>query len=311
MDLNDQLTTLYHLALLDNPKTAQYKKRSYDVISRTWDKIQDSEDPMETPEWDRLSKSQKEKLREFIEIGEISAVTLSKSNPRLSTLREFLGVYGIGPAKAIALIDAGYKTIKDLNTAKLTKSQALGVRYYSDLKKRIPRKQIEGLHQWLKAHTPKSLRWMIVGSYRRGSPTSGDVDIMVTGEGRADLIRRMQAAGILHHALASGKTKYMGLGTLPGSKVMRHLDIIETTAAQFPFTTLYFTGPADWNIRMRHQANTRGFRLNEHNYTHIKTGKPVSEKEYMELIGKPEPTTEKDVCDVIGWKYKSPTERGE
>jgi DNA polymerase/3'-5' exonuclease PolX len=84
----------------------------------------------------------------------------------------------------------------------------------------------------------------------------------------------------------------MGMAVLPSGTKMRHIDIIETTREEFPFTSLYFTGSANWNIKMRHRANECGLRLNEHNYTHTKTGKAVSEKEYQAKLGKPYPETE-------------------
>jgi len=90
---------------------------------------------------------------------------------------------------------------------------------------------------------------------------------------------------------------------------MRHIDIIETTAEEFPFTSLYFTGSAEWNVKMRHHANTRQLRLNEHNYTHLKTGKDLTSDDYMKLIGKPHPVSEEDVCAVIGWPYSEPSAR--
>jgi len=60
---------------------------------------------------------------------------------------------------------------------------------------------------------------------------------------------------------------------------------------------------------MRHRANEHGLRLNEHNFTYIKTGKEVSEKEYRNKIGKPYPETEKEVCRMIEWEWKEPSER--
>ena len=57
---------------------------------------------------------------------------------------------------------------------------------------RIPRLEIDNMRVWLEANVPRTLTWRIVGSYRRGAPTSGDVDILVTGDGRQALIELMK-----------------------------------------------------------------------------------------------------------------------
>jgi DNA polymerase/3'-5' exonuclease PolX len=44
----------------------------------------------------------------------------------------------------------------------------------------------------------------------------------------------------------------MGMAVLPLGSKMRHIDIIETSLEEFPFTSLYFTGSAEWNVKMRH-----------------------------------------------------------
>ena len=85
------------------------------------------------------------------------------------------------------------------------------------------------MYRWLESNTPKSLKWRIVGSYRRGAKTSGDVDILVTGDGRKDLINQLKKEGIICHTLADGKKKFMGMAVLPSGSKMRHIDIIETT----------------------------------------------------------------------------------
>lgn len=82
------------------------------------------------------------------------------------------------------------------------------------------------------------------------------------------------------------------MAVLPGGTIMRHIDIIEATPQEFPFTSLYFTGSASWNVKMRYRANECGLRLNEHNFTYLKTGKEVTESDYRSKIGKPYPETE-------------------
>ena len=309
------LETLYFKALVDNAKTAQFKKRSYDGIERIYERIKDSEDPKKEMDNYKLSKGQREKLEEYVSTGDITGARQLEADVKVVGLRSLLGVYGIGPAKALKLIDAGICDIKQLQEALkkddklLNKSQKLGVLLYDDLKKRIPRKEIDSMRVWLEKNAPSSLVWRIVGSYRRGAKTSGDVDILVTGDGREALLRQLKDEGIIKHTLAAGKKKFMGIAVLPRGSVHRHLDVIETGRTEFPFTSLYFTGSADWNVKMRHRANEKGVRLNEHNFTWMKTGKELTAEDYKGFIGKEYPETEQDVCAVIDWEWKEPQER--
>lgn len=55
----------------------------------------------------------------------------------------FQTVYGVGPVKAKSLYDEGHRTLSDLQQAKLTKSQKLGLQHYKDINTPIPRKIID------------------------------------------------------------------------------------------------------------------------------------------------------------------------
>ena len=59
----------------------------------------------------------------------------------------------------------------------------------------------------------------------------------------------------------------MKLGIYPGSfdpLTNGHLDIIETTKEDYPFALLYFTGSGPFNVKMRKQALSLGYSLNEY-----------------------------------------------
>lgn len=49
-------------------------------------------------------------------------------------------VWGIGPATALKLYEKGHRTLEDLKQEdSLTNSQKLGLKFFDDIKKRIPR----------------------------------------------------------------------------------------------------------------------------------------------------------------------------
>ena len=69
------------------------------------------------------------------------------------------------------------------NRAHLTRQQKIGLKYYNDFQQRIPRDEVEKIEKVVKDETLKINNDLIVqtcGSYRRGKPTCGDVDILIT-----------------------------------------------------------------------------------------------------------------------------------
>ncbi|KAH9608300.1 hypothetical protein KSS87_008411, partial [Heliosperma pusillum] len=59
---------------------------------------------------------------------------------QVKTISLFGDVWGIGPATALKLYEKGHRTLEDLeNEPPLTKAQKLGLKYFDDIKTRIPR----------------------------------------------------------------------------------------------------------------------------------------------------------------------------
>ena len=122
------------------------------------------------------------KLNEFIETGTLSILEREKTNP----LNLFTDIYGVGPKKAKELVDMGISTIDELRQHKnqLNDKQQIGLEYYEDLIKRIPRKEIDDFKEMFELAfnevAPHGSTFEIVGSYRRGALSSGDIDIIIT-----------------------------------------------------------------------------------------------------------------------------------
>jgi hypothetical protein len=71
------------------------------------------------------------------------------SSQKDTAVKTFCGVYGIGSIRASQLWDQGYKTLEDLKSwPSLTEGQKLGIQYYDDLAKRIPRSEVEEMYQF-------------------------------------------------------------------------------------------------------------------------------------------------------------------
>lgn len=52
-------------------------------------------------------------------------------------------VWGVGPATALKLYEKGHRSLDDLkNDDTLTNSQKLGLKYFDDIRTRIPREEV-------------------------------------------------------------------------------------------------------------------------------------------------------------------------
>jgi DNA uptake protein ComE-like DNA-binding protein len=132
-----------------------------------------------------------EKLNEYVSTGTLKVLEREKTNP-VNILAE---VYGIGPKKAKELVEKGITSIQELreNQQMLNDVQRVGLQYYEDILKRIPRSEIVQYEtifagEFTKVATPDS-RFEIVGSYRRGAESSGDIDMIITSDSPQVFIR--------------------------------------------------------------------------------------------------------------------------
>jgi DNA ligase-1 len=159
-----------------------------------------------------------------------------------------------------------------MRTDILTKQQKLGVKYYENMydnhgsEKRIPRRDIDEYNLLL--NDIINVPFEITGSYRRGLPTSGDIDILCKTLDLNTIVKKLQSANLIGEHLSNGKKKWMGFGKVSGEN--RRIDILACPANEYAFSVLYFTGSAEFNIGLRMIAKKKGFILNEHGLFTIK-----------------------------------------
>ncbi|XP_063244396.1 DNA polymerase beta-like isoform X2 [Bacillus rossius redtenbacheri] len=272
---------------------------------------------------DKIAK----KIDEFLQTGKLQKLEKIREDDTSKAINLLTRVSGIGPAKAKELVDSGIKSIEDLekHKDKLNHHQLIGLKYLTDFELRIPRDEIEKIEKIIKeevkALDPDYLV-TICGSYRRGKPDSGDIDVLLThpsftsndgASTKAQLLKKvvslLESKKLITDTISLGDVKFMGVCSLAalagddegGRCPMRRLDIRLTPHDQYHCSVLYFTGSDVFNQKMRAQALDNRFTLNEYSLRPLGiTGTP----------GEPVPVTcEEDIFEYIDFIYKKPEER--
>ena len=253
------------------------------------------------------------KFNEFINTGTLKVLEREKNHPRYI----FAEVYGIGPKKAKELADMGLTSIKELRERQddiLNDVQKKGLKHYEDILKRIPRAEIVDYEKAFKKAFDKIKQpgdeFEILGSYRRGAKTSGDIDVAITNKNNDKsifdkFIRQLEKEGIIIELLSKGSTKSLTVGKLPNYKTARRLDFMYSKPDEYAFALLYFTGSMAFNVVQRRRAIELGYTMNEHGLYKLIGDK---KKTKGERLNKPFPT-EKSIFDFLDLVYKGPTER--
>ena len=262
------------------------------------------------------------KIEQYSKKGYIDEAKKARSNNEVLAVMKLTKIANIGPAKAKELYNKyGIITVDDLkekfsvdNTI-IHNKQKIGLMYYDDLLKRIPRKEMDKYNEVFlkicKSISP-DMKFSINGSYRRKHTTSGDIDVLISGpKGKNKIFRNkflecLKTENIVREILASGSKKFMGITILPNCKEYRHLDVIDTDIDQYPFAQLYFTGSGGFNSHMRLIALKKGYSLNEYCLSDKKTKKPISEEIIFEKIGKKKFISEEDIFEFLGMDYVDP-----
>jgi len=306
IDLMEQLSDIM-LKQGEPFRARAYQKAQETIMSYPGD-ILSPEDLKNSP---GIGKTIMEKLNEYVETGTLQILEREKVNP-INILSD---VYGIGPKKAKELVDNGITSIEQLraNQDLLNDIQRVGLRYYEDILKRIPRSEIEDYKVIFEHLFPKGTnskmdtnsKMEIVGSYRRGAMNSGDIDVIITSNNAnvfTTFIDNLIKEKIITHVLSRGPTKCLVIAKIPSSNSYRRVDFLYTTPEEFPFAILYFTGSKIFNTVMRHIALEKGYTMNEHGLYTMEDKKKGSKINHTFM-------NEADIFDFLGLVYKAPNER--
>ncbi|CAE7027191.1 Polb [Symbiodinium natans] len=208
--------------------------------------------------------------------GELNELEELKKDSDVIALRELrsvwdlvlVEVHGIGAVRAAEFVERGIRSLAHLreasakNQVHLDAAQVIGLRHCEEFMKRIPYAEMKEHHDKLEAcrlSNPKLLL-TVCGSYRRGRPDCGDIDVLISHPEYTTAKRDANAGGKLLHAfveslkhagyvtadLAFGNTKFMGVCRLSGEeRLHRRLDIRCLPHDQYHFGL----GPNEWAQR--------------------------------------------------------------
>jgi DNA polymerase beta len=102
---------------------------------------------------------------------------------------DFTAIKFIGEVFSRKIHEQGIHTLEELEkgvengTITLQPNQLAGLKYRVDLAERIPRDEVKEIGDLvLEEVRRQGMRGQITGSYRRGKESSGDVDVLITGE---------------------------------------------------------------------------------------------------------------------------------
>jgi len=250
------------------------------------------------------------KLQEYLDTGTLRKLEQARGKPRYL----FARVFGIGPKRAKTLVqNDGVATLDELRERQdelLNTIQKIGLKYFEDIQERIPRKEVEEYERVLRevfdGLKHAGSRFKIVGSYRRGAKTSGDIDVLVTNDQNDrsifhKFIDALKEKGILVELLSKGRVKSLTIGQLTGM-TPRRLDFLYANPTEYAFGILYFTGSKPFNVVMRQRAIDMGYTMNEHGLYKLVEKKKGAR---VDLLF----PTEGSIFDFLGLVYKTPVER--
>lgn len=233
-----------------------------------------------------------QKIMEIIETGALRRVDAERTED-VAVVQLFQGIYGVGQTVAYTWYFAGLRTLDDVKQRKggieLSSVQEIGLKYYDDINTRMPREEARDIFEEIRAIAlcldPK-LFVEIMGSYRRGKSTCGDIDVMISrspddGKTHAGIVPKLlsalRSAGIITEDLSLSldaadnlEVTYRGLCIRPTktgqenrSRIRRRIDILAIPWESRGAASIYYTGDDIFNRSLRLKANKMGYSLNQ------------------------------------------------
>ncbi|XP_031712238.1 DNA polymerase beta [Anarrhichthys ocellatus] len=302
-------------------KSNAYRKAA-STISKYPNKIKNGD---EAKKLEGVGAKIAEKIDEFLQTGTLRKLEKIRTDDTSSSINFLTRVTGIGPAAARKFFEDGVKTLEDLKKIehKLNHHQQIGLKYFEEFEKRIPRAEMEQMETYIVGELKEigtEYIGTICGSYRRGAASSGDIDILLTHPDYTSetekqpkllhaVVDHLESIGFVTDTMSKGDTKYMGVCQLQKSDgdeeeyLHRRIDIRLIPKDQYYCGVLYFTGSDIFNKTMRTHALEKGFTLNEYTIRPLGVTGVAGEPLLVD--------SERDIFEYIHYKYREPKDRSQ
>lgn len=224
-------------------------------------------------------------------------------------LEDLTNISGIGEVKKAAIIKSGISKVSELvklnlsvnhpipgTNIKFTQGMNTGLKLFLATKnKRITHDKAyeycRNFKDTLINNNIKNFEMYVLGSYRRGKPTVGDIDIVLVNE-KDKIIEgniRLVVKNWFDDIFINGDSKKSGV------KGETQVDVRFIERQYLGAHILHGTGSQEFNIQIRAHAKNLGYRLNEMGI--VENGKLITFD------------SEKAIFKFLGLKYVSPQDR--
>ncbi len=288
-------------------------RRAAETISDLQRDLQSYADEGTLEELPGVGKAIAEKIRELLETDKLEYYEKRKEEVPLGVL-DIMRINGVGPKKAKLFWDElGVTSVEALKQAgtegKLrglpgmgTKSEQKILDGIEAIARRSDRTPI-GVAKLLAEQILKTLLTIpgvhdgvIAGSIRRGRPTIGDVDILISSDDATPIMEAVVNMDGVARVLGHGATK---------SSIELHsglqVDVRVLSPQKWGTALQYFTGSQQHNIRIREIAREKGYSLNEEALRPVDDeGHMLDESTYVYC------KTEEEVYEKLGLQWIPP-----
>ena len=257
-----------------------------------------------------------EKINLISKNGTLNIYENIKKNSTSKSIKLFQKIWGVGPEQAQHIVNSDIFTIKDLKNAvknkkiDLTEQQLIGLKYYNDLNKKIPRTEITYYTNLIKKLIENdNIKIYNAGSYRIGKKYSGDIDLILSYKNydinklKELFYNTLKNKNIISETLSSGiqKSIYIIKKNTENIdiKYYRKIDIAYVEEKNLPWYLLYFGSSRDFSKKIRNIASKLGYKLNEKGLYYKNSGERVNFN----------PIDEKNIFKYLNIEYIPPEER--
>ena len=300
----------------NNSKQALYRIQSYKKVIATLEHLKKpiySGDSVKgipsigTSFQQKIDEISKTGTLEFYEVIQKEKEEHKEISERNNIIVSFEKIWGVGPQTARRWYSMGITSVDEIKNISekdplfLTDQQKIGLKYYNDLQKKIPRKEITHFKQFLS----KKFKIEVAGSYRMGKKESSDIDLICICpddtrilQCKKKFMENLVESGFYKDTLLDGKNKFILIVELPKSDrsfkshISHQMDIIFIKKNELPWYLLYFGSSQSFAKKIRLYASQKGYKLNDKGLFDKKTGRripfyPKSEKEIFDFLGHP------------------------